>query len=118
MGFVRSSDTALMARVGVSLPTPDSIEDTTTGPGAPNLEFVLTPMAWLDHACGAYPPGYHFGLHTVLLRYGGAVSGVSDMHSSSVADQQARERSGCTPRIHPIRHWLILSGLLVPLHVK
>lgn len=70
MGFVRSSDATLMARVGVTVPTPDSIEDTTTGPGAPDLELVLTPMAWLDHTCGAYPPGYHFGLHTVLLRYG------------------------------------------------
>lgn len=82
MGFARSSDTALMARVGVSVPTPDIIEDTTTGPGAPDLEFVLTPMAWLDHACGAYPPGYHFGLHTVLLRYGTAVPDFSLMHSA------------------------------------
>lgn len=69
MGFLRSSDAALMARVGVTLPTPDSIEDTTTGPEAPDLEVVHTPMAWLDHTRGAYPQGHHFGLHTLLLRY-------------------------------------------------
>ena len=84
MGFVRSSDTALMARVGVTLPTPDSIEDTTTGPGAPDLEFVLTPMDWLDHGCGAYPSGYHFGLHTALLRYGGTIHSSCVMHSTTL----------------------------------
>ncbi|KZT67962.1 GMC oxidoreductase [Daedalea quercina L-15889] len=68
LAFARSSDAALFARAGVPLPTPDVIEDSTTGSHSPDIELLFTPMAWLDHACGAYPEGYHFGMHTILLR--------------------------------------------------
>ncbi|KAH9921884.1 GMC oxidoreductase [Fomitopsis serialis] len=68
LAFVRSSDSGLLARAGVKLSTPDVIEDSTTGPNAPDLELLFSPMAWLEHTCGAYPEGYHFGLHTILLR--------------------------------------------------
>ncbi|TFY64164.1 hypothetical protein EVJ58_g2814 [Rhodofomes roseus] len=67
LAFVRSSDAPLLAKAGVTLPNPDDIEDSSTGRDAPDLELLLSPMAWLEHACGAYPKGYHFGLHEVLL---------------------------------------------------
>ena len=67
MAFVRSTDPALFPR---SRNPKDEIIDTTSGPGAPDLEVFFTPAAYLKQNAEKLRHDHYFGLHAVLLRYG------------------------------------------------
>ena len=67
MCFVRSTDPALFPRREHSK---DEIIDTTSGPGAPDLEVFFTPAAYLKQNAEKLRRDHYFGLHSVLLRYG------------------------------------------------
>lgn len=45
-----------------------SIEDTTSGDGAPDLEIFSSPLAWKDHGQGIVPKGDLTSMAAVLLR--------------------------------------------------
>lgn len=66
--FARSSDTGLFAKAGITLPTPDDLEDSTSGSTAPDIEIFFTPMAYISHGQQAFPEGHYFAVHAVLLR--------------------------------------------------
>ncbi|KZT67977.1 GMC oxidoreductase [Daedalea quercina L-15889] len=66
--FARSSDASLLAKAGVTLPTADDLEDSTSGPTAPDIEIFFTPMGYLSHGQVDFPQGHYFGVHAVLLR--------------------------------------------------
>ncbi|EPT05509.1 hypothetical protein FOMPIDRAFT_158549 [Fomitopsis schrenkii] len=66
--FARSSDKGLFAKAGVTLPTPDDLEDSTSGSTAPDIEIFFTPMAYISHGQQAFTEGHHFAVHAVLLR--------------------------------------------------
>lgn len=51
--FLRSDDPKINFKSVVS--KPDIIKDTTSGPGAPDIEIATAPVAYLDH--GAIYPG-------------------------------------------------------------
>ncbi|KZT02285.1 GMC oxidoreductase [Laetiporus sulphureus 93-53] len=59
--FARSSDTSLYSADGIPA-------DSTSGPGAPDIELFVSPLSWTEHGFGRFPKGHHFALHTVLLR--------------------------------------------------
>ncbi|CCM03610.1 uncharacterized protein FIBRA_05748 [Fibroporia radiculosa] len=65
-GFVRSSDPKLFPPN--DFPIEEDIEDTTSGPGAPDIEFFHTPVAYMEHGIRMFPKGHYFALHAVLLR--------------------------------------------------
>ncbi|KAM5537230.1 hypothetical protein V8D89_009163 [Ganoderma adspersum] len=65
MAFVRSTDPALFPR---SRNPKDEIIDTTSGPGAPDLEVFFTPAAYLKQNAEKLRRDHYFGLHAVLLR--------------------------------------------------
>ncbi|KZV65546.1 GMC oxidoreductase [Peniophora sp. CONT] len=60
--FVRSDDKAFF---GDSSPIP---EDTTSGPSAPDLEMLVTPMGYSNHGLAETPLADSLGLHMTLLR--------------------------------------------------
>ncbi|KAI0067248.1 alcohol oxidase [Artomyces pyxidatus] len=60
--FLRSTDPTLFS------PSDNEPEDTTSGPGAPDLEFFVTPFGYIEHGMGRLPTGDSFGLHMTLLR--------------------------------------------------
>ncbi|KAJ6590599.1 alcohol oxidase [Mycena vulgaris] len=62
--FFRSSDPILFP----SDTYPQVIEDTTSGPDAPDLEFFVSPIGYLKHAQTRLPSRISLGLHIVLLR--------------------------------------------------
>lgn len=62
--FVRSRDPVLFS----AIKTPPALEDSTSGPGAPDLEFLISPIAWAEHGRGKVPNGYLYMLHVGLLR--------------------------------------------------
>ncbi|KAH9921862.1 uncharacterized protein B0H18DRAFT_935692 [Fomitopsis serialis] len=66
--FARSSDASLFAKAGVALPTQDNLEDSTSGPDAPDIEIFFTPVSYIEHVRVSLPPGHHVDLHAVLLR--------------------------------------------------
>src|ERR1700683_4060315 len=53
MAFIRSDDPKI--NFNTAQPKPAKIEDTTSGPGAPDIEIITAPVAFLDH--GALDPG-------------------------------------------------------------
>lgn len=59
--FVRSSDPKLFSEGPLA-------EDTTSGPGAPDIEIFFSPLSYIEHGDHHLPSGHYFGLHTVLLR--------------------------------------------------
>jgi len=62
--FVRSEDSKLF----LADDTPSVLEDTTSGPGAPDIEYFIAPMAYTEHGRGPIPPGYLWSIHEILLR--------------------------------------------------
>ncbi|OJT02449.1 hypothetical protein TRAPUB_7016 [Trametes pubescens] len=66
IAFVRSTDRSLFPPE--EFPPETDPEDTTSGPGAPDLELFFTPLTYTKHTGGVLPPGHYFGLHAVLLR--------------------------------------------------
>ncbi|KAI0775063.1 GMC oxidoreductase [Trametes elegans] len=67
IAFVRSTDTALFPPD--EFPQESAPEDTTSGPGAPDLELFFTPLGYQRHgAGGSLGPFEYFGLHAILLR--------------------------------------------------
>ncbi|KAH9921889.1 GMC oxidoreductase [Fomitopsis serialis] len=66
--FARSSDASLLAKAGVTLSASDDLEDSTSGPGAPDIEIFFTPLSYIEHGRIPFPQGHHVGVHIVLLR--------------------------------------------------
>ncbi|KAI0950760.1 hypothetical protein AcW1_007983 [Taiwanofungus camphoratus] len=66
IAFVRSSDPKLFPPHEFARETEP--EDATSGPGAPDIEFFVSPVAYNDHGYGKPPEGHNFGVHAVLLR--------------------------------------------------
>jgi len=62
--FVRSTDSSLFSNGE----TPMVLEDSASGPGAPDLEILVTPMPYKEHGLGKLPSGHMWSLHTTLLR--------------------------------------------------
>lgn len=62
--FVRSADPKLFPNGETSPPS----EDSTSGPGAPDLELFVTPLAYLNHGLDDIVSGYLYSLHACLLR--------------------------------------------------
>ncbi|RPD59568.1 GMC oxidoreductase [Lentinus tigrinus ALCF2SS1-6] len=65
IAFVRATDPKLFPPE--QYPT-SQIEDTTSGPGAPDVELFFTPTGYLEHGQAKMRPGYYFAVHGVLLR--------------------------------------------------
>ncbi|OSC99871.1 GMC oxidoreductase [Trametes coccinea BRFM310] len=66
IAFVRSDDPKLFP---TSEFPPETVpEDTTSGPGAPDIELFFSPVGYKMHTGDNMPPGDFFGLHGVLLR--------------------------------------------------
>lgn len=61
---MRSADPKLFAADAM----PPSTEDSTSGPGAPDLEYFVTPTAYTEHGNGPIPSGHLWSLHVILLR--------------------------------------------------
>ena len=59
---MRSDDKALF---GDDSPAP---EDATSGPSAPDLEMLATPMGYVNHGLTPTPLADSLGLHMTLLR--------------------------------------------------
>ncbi|OBZ72180.1 hypothetical protein A0H81_07611 [Grifola frondosa] len=66
ISFVRSDDPVLFPRE--EYPPEQVEEDTTSGPGAPDIELFFTPMAYRQHGQVILLPEHYFALHAVLLR--------------------------------------------------
>ncbi|KAH9902635.1 GMC oxidoreductase [Cubamyces lactineus] len=66
IAFVRSTDPQLFP--ADEYPPEKAPEDTTSGPGAPDIELFFAPVGYKDHGSGVLPPGDYFSLHGVLLR--------------------------------------------------
>ncbi|KAI8980017.1 GMC oxidoreductase [Trametes punicea] len=66
IAFVRSTDPQLFSPD--EFPSEKAPEDTTSGPGAPDIELFFSPVGYKMHGSGDMPPGEYFGLHGVLLR--------------------------------------------------
>lgn len=62
--FVRSTDPKLFPAAETSA-TP---EDSSSGPGAPDLELIACPGTHINHGAGGLPSGYLWALNEVLLR--------------------------------------------------
>ncbi|KAI0359706.1 GMC oxidoreductase [Trametes cingulata] len=66
IAFVRSTDPKLFPPEEFAAEgTP---EDTTSGPGAPDIELFFSPVAYKQHTGETLPVGNYFALHGVLLR--------------------------------------------------
>lgn len=68
MAFFHSSDTRLFAPDKYSVDS--TPEDVATGPGAPDIEIIYTPLAFRGQGL-VLPPNFgefHFGVHPVLLQ--------------------------------------------------
>lgn len=63
--FFRSDDSVLFAP---HTAPPPSAEDSTSGYNAPDLEFFVSPVAYLKNGIGLLPNVDSFGLHMTLLR--------------------------------------------------
>ncbi|KAI0368021.1 GMC oxidoreductase [Pilatotrama ljubarskyi] len=66
IAFVRSTDPKLFPPEEFPLET--TPEDTTSGPGAPDIELFFSPVAYKGHTGDNMPLGHYFALHGVLLR--------------------------------------------------
>ncbi|KAJ8496586.1 hypothetical protein ONZ51_g1036 [Trametes cubensis] len=66
IAFVRSTDPQLFP--ANEYPPEKAPKDTTSGPGAPDIELFFAPVGYKDHGSGVLPPGDYFSLHGVLLR--------------------------------------------------
>lgn len=62
--FVRSTDTKLFPP-GETSPLS---EDSTSGPNAPDIEIIITPLPHKSHGRGEVPTGYVWSIHPTLLR--------------------------------------------------
>lgn len=69
--FVRSTDPELFPADDASPP----YEDSTSGPGAPDLELFVSPLAYANHGLGKIPYGHLWSLHATLLRSVNFMSG-------------------------------------------
>ncbi|PIL22660.1 hypothetical protein GSI_15352 [Ganoderma sinense ZZ0214-1] len=65
IGFVRSDDPALFPP---SEYPERNYEDTSSGPGAPDIEVFYTPTGYLKHGMVSMGPQHYFAVHGVLLR--------------------------------------------------
>ncbi|CDO75176.1 GMC oxidoreductase [Trametes cinnabarina] len=65
IAFVRSDDPKLFPPS--EFPPEKTPEDTSSGPGAPDIELFFTPVGYKMHTGDNMPPGEYFGLHGVLL---------------------------------------------------
>ncbi|KAI0787497.1 GMC oxidoreductase [Fomes fomentarius] len=65
IGFVRSTDPKLFPPGEYP---PEEIEDTTSGPDAPDVEIFFTPTGYRSHGMKRMRPDHYFALHGVLLR--------------------------------------------------
>ncbi|KAM5535009.1 hypothetical protein V8D89_011382 [Ganoderma adspersum] len=65
IAFVRSDDPALFPP---SEYQEGSYEDTSSGPGAPDIEVFFTPTGYLKHGMVSMGPQHYFAVHGVLLR--------------------------------------------------
>ena len=63
---MRSSDEKLFPTAGKAT----ALEDSTSGPDAPDLELLFAPMAYSGDPSFSLPPGDYCTLTPVLLRYG------------------------------------------------
>lgn len=63
--FFRSDDPVLFAP---HTSPPPAVEDTTSGPNAPDLEFFVSPVGYIKCGMGDLPNVDSFGLHMTLLR--------------------------------------------------
>ncbi|KAI0671884.1 GMC oxidoreductase [Trametes maxima] len=66
IAFVRSTDPKLFPPD--EFPPEKNPEDTTSGPGAPDIELFFSPVGYKQHSGDNMPPAHYFGLHGVLLR--------------------------------------------------
>jgi hypothetical protein len=68
--FARLDNPALNLATG---PNPqgeaDVIKDETSGPDAPDIELIYTPLGYREHTFGKAPKGDMVGVQAVLLRY-------------------------------------------------
>lgn len=62
--FFRSDDPTIFPKEEY----PTAIEDSTSGPDAPDVEMFTTPMAYIDHSTVVLPSLHTFAMHVVLLR--------------------------------------------------
>jgi choline dehydrogenase len=70
--FVRSRDPVLFADADPTLAGSSSASaeaDATSGPEAPDVELIASPMAWTEHGHGYVPGGDLVSFGAVLLRY-------------------------------------------------
>ena len=63
--FIRSDDPVVFPKDQY----PNTIEDTTSGPGAPDLEIICTPVGLKRHGDEPTPGGQIGSMAAVLLRY-------------------------------------------------
>jgi choline dehydrogenase len=63
---VRSTDPILFSKEE----TPSIAEDSSSGPGAPDLEIVSSPSAILRQGLVPLPPAFYWSMLACLLRYG------------------------------------------------
>ena len=63
--FLRATDPLLFP----SDKFPDPLEDTSSGPGAPDMELIAIPFAFTEHGAGEVPSGPLVSMAAVLLRY-------------------------------------------------
>ncbi|EED79286.1 GMC oxidoreductase-like protein [Postia placenta Mad-698-R] len=67
LAFARSDDPTLFPHE--RFPPNNIPEDTTSGPDAPDIEIVFTPVALYEHGVLPFPiKGHHFSLLAILLR--------------------------------------------------
>lgn len=67
LAFARSDDPTLFPHE--RFPPTNIPEDTTSGPDAPDIEIVFTPVALYEHGVLPFPiKGHHFSLLAILLR--------------------------------------------------
>ena len=64
IGFVRSTDPKIFSPEEFQ----DTIEDVSSGPGAPDIEMFCTPAGYLKHGLVKIEPRHYYALHAVLLR--------------------------------------------------
>lgn len=85
--FYRSDDAQLFPKDQF----PKVIEDSTSGPGAPDVELVVSPMAWTDHGFGPMASGPLYSIGAILLRptsRGSVALKSSDAFEPPVVDPQ------------------------------
>lgn len=95
--FVRSSDPKLFSEGPLA-------EDTTSGPGAPDIEIFFSPLSYIEHGDHHLPSGHYFGLHTVLLRFADNLAELREVNADPVIDRRASGQSVCSQAVqstHP-----------------